>query len=167
MSTQLQMSDAERERRRMAAVAFVNSGHEQKDAAEAFGVSEASISAWMKTYRRRSWSGLKAEPRSGRPRKLSAHRERQVLGWFSRSAVEFGFSNELWTARRVAQLIHRKWKVKFHPRYVNQWLAERRITPQKPERRPRERDDDEIRRWLRYTWPQLKNAPPGCERTSF
>ena len=25
-----------------------------------------------------------------------------------------------------------QWRIRFHPRYFNQWLAERRITPQKP-----------------------------------
>jgi transposase len=116
---------------------------------------------------RRGPRGLAAKPGRGRHRKLSRRQERQVLGWFTKSATEFGFANELWTGGRVAQLIRRKFGVKFHPRYVNQWLAERRITPQKPQRRPRERDDEEIRRWTRSTWPQLKNAPPGCARTWF
>ena len=44
----------------------------------------------------------------------------------------FGFPTELWTAARTAQVIYRKWRIKFHPRYLSQWLAERRITPQKP-----------------------------------
>lgn len=64
---------------------------------------------------------------------------------------------DLWSAPRVASLIQRKFGKKFHPHYLNQWLAERRITSQKPERQARERDDREVRRWLREEWPRIKN----------
>ena len=50
------------------------------------------------------------------------------------------------------------------PAITNEWLAERRVTPQKPRRQPRERDDEAIRHWVRYVWPSIKNntatAPP-------
>lgn len=151
----------------MAAVRFVLAGHEQREAAEAWGVSEGSVSGWMKVYHRYGWEGLKAKPRAGRPRNLTPAQERQVLGWFTKSATEFGFANELWTAPRVAQLIRKKFDVAFHPRYLNQWLAERRITPQKPRRRPRERDDERIEKYRRYDWPQLKNGLAAAARSSF
>jgi transposase len=59
----------------------------------------------------------------------------------------------------VARLIRQKWDVKFHPRYVCAWLAQRRVTPQKPRRQPRERDDGAIQNWLRHDWPLIQNAP--------
>lgn len=160
------MTAAELERRRRLGVQRVRDGHKQAEAARFLGVTRSAVCQWVKAARRGP-RGLRAKPGRGRPAKLTRRQERQVLGWFSKSATEFGFPNELWTAGRVARVIRRRWGVKFHPRYVSQWLAERRITPQKPRRRPRERDDDEIRRWLRYTWPQIKNAPPGSERTWF
>ena len=51
--------------------------------------------------------------------------------------------------------------IKFHPRYINQWLAERRITPQKPRFQAREQDEDEVRRWLREEWPRIKKVRRG------
>lgn len=163
----MRMTRAEQERRRRAAVAFVRSGRPQLEAAAAFGVAASTICGWMKKFRRRGEAGLAARHGSGRPSKLSPRQERQVLGWFLKPATEFGFANELWTAPRVALLIKRKFGVKFHVRYVNQWLAERRITPQKPRRRPRERDDERIERWKRYNWPQIKNGPADAVRTSY
>lgn len=159
MSTHQRITSAELERRRRLAVERVESGYSQQTTADFLGVSKSAVSQWMKAYRKRGDVGLAAKPRSGRPRKLTKRQEKTVLGWFSKSATEFGFSNELWTAPRVAKLIRREWKVKFHPRYLNQWLAQRRITPQKPQRRPRERDDGAIGKWLRYDWPRLQNAP--------
>ena len=84
--------------------------------------------------------------------------EREVLRWFRHSPTEFGFPTELWTAPRVAKLIAKHFHVHFHPRYVNQWLAKRRITPQKPALRSYKRNDREVRRWLREEWPRIKKA---------
>jgi transposase len=158
MSTHTRVTAAELERRRRLAVDRVHSGYSQQATAEFLGVSKSAVSQWMKAHRRRGEAGLAAKPRPGRPRKLTKRQERTVLGWLGKSATQFGFPNELWTAPRVAKLIRRTWGVKFHPRYVCHWLARRRITPQKPQRVPRERDDDAIAKWLRYDWPRLQNA---------
>jgi transposase len=149
---------AELERRRRLAVDRVRSGYTQTEVAQFFGVNIRSVSRWMKAYRERGAAGLAARTPPGRPPKLTPRQERQVLQWFRGSPTEFGFSTELWTAPRVAALIWKKFRVKFHPRYINQWLAERRITPQKPERQARERDDREVERWLREEWPRIKKA---------
>jgi transposase len=107
---------------------------------------------------------LAAKQSPGRPRQLTSAQETEVMGWFSRSPTEFGFSTELWTAPRVAKLIVKKFRVRFHPRYINQWLAQRRITPQKPAHQARERDEREVRRWLRKEWPRIKKVRRGVER---
>ena len=166
-TTSTRMSRAEQQRRRLAAVAFVEAGQTQAAAAQAFGVTQGAVSNWVRAKRKRGAVGLRARYGSGRRPKLSRSQERQVLGWFARPATDFGFANELWTAPRVAQLIRKKFDVEFHPRYVNAWLAQRRITPQKPRRRPRERDDERIEKYRRYDWPQLKNGPAGAVRSSF
>jgi transposase len=147
------------------AVARVRLGYTQQEVADFFAVNVRSVQRWMRAYREHGLSGLKATPATGRPPRLSPKQEREVLRWFRRSPREFGFPTELWTARRVAQLIQRKFRKKFHPRYLNQWLARRRITPQKPERQARERDDREVRRWLREEWPRIKKVPGVGVRT--
>ncbi len=150
---------AELERRRRLAVLRVRSGYTQKEVADFLGVHARSVQRWMRTYREHGMRGLKARPAPGRVPKLTLPQERKVLRWFRRSPTEFGFSTELWTAPRVATLILRKFRKQFHPRYLNQWLAQRRITPQKPSRQARERKEREIRRWIREEWPRIKKVP--------
>lgn len=120
------------------------------------GVTRGAVCKWVKAARDGP-QGLLAKPGRGRPAKLTPSQERQVLRWFNKPATNFGFPNELWTAPRVAQVIRRKWKVKFHPRYINQWLAERRITPRKPRRQPRERNNQAIQHGVRYLGPRINN----------
>jgi transposase len=149
---------AELERRRRLAVERVLEGYSQQEVAEFLGISKGTLSGWMKAYREGGWSALACKPHPGRPRRLTSAQEQQVLGWFTRSPTEFGFPNELWTAKRVAQVIAREFSIRFCPRYLSQWLAARRITPQKPRRQPRERNEPAIQAWLRSEWPRLKNG---------
>jgi transposase len=112
----------------------------------------------MAAYRQDRRRGLAAKPHPGRPAKLTVHQAGLVLNWLRKSPTSFGFATELWTAPRVAQVIQRKFKVSFHPRYLNEWLTARNITPQKPQHYARERDESAIKRWTRYKWPRIKNA---------
>lgn len=154
-------SGPELERRRQLAVRRVLSGYTQTEVAQFLDVHLRSVQRWMHAYRKFGRAGLKAQPTPGRPSRLSAAQERQVLSWFRRSPRSFGFATELWTAGRVAEVIRRKFHREFHPHYISQWLARRRITPQKPERQARERDSREVRRWLREEWPRIKKARRG------
>lgn len=151
-------TSAELERRRRLAVDRVRSGYTQQEVADFLRVHLRSVQRWMQTYREEGMRGLKAKPAPGRPPRLSINQERQVLRWFRKSPCEFGFPTELWTAPRVTELIQRKFHQEFHPHYINQWLADRRITPQKPERQARERNHREVRRWLREEWPRIKKV---------
>ena len=154
----------ELERRRQLGVARVREGHSQAAVAGFLGVTRSAVCKWVKSARAGP-RGLLAKPGRGRPPKLTRQQEQQVLRWFQKPATNFGYPNELWTAPRVAEVIRRKWKVRFHPRYINEWLAERRITPQKPRRQPRERNDETIQHWVRYLWPRIKNERARCART--
>jgi transposase len=154
-------SGPELERRRRLAVRRVRSGYTQTEVAQFLDVHLRSVQRWMQAYREFGRAGLKAQPTPGRPPKLSALQERRVLSWFRRSPREFGFPTELWTAPRVTELIRRKFRKEFHPHYINQWLAQRRITPQKPALQARERNERKVRRWLREEWPRIKKVRRG------
>lgn len=148
---------AELEKRRFLAITRLNEGYSAQEISEFLGVNIRTVFDWQAKYRKRGERGLQAKPPPGRKRKLTPFQERTVLGWFLQNPKKFGFHTELWTARRVAQLIERKWGVKFNSRYLNGWLARRRITPQKPQRVAREADPKAIEHWTTQDWPSLKN----------
>ena len=148
----------ELERRRRLAVERVSDGYTATDVAEFLGVHPASVRKWCATHQKRGDAGLAAKPPPGRPPKLTLARQRQVVRWLYKNPKSFGFATELWTAARVAQVIERKWGVKFHPNYLNAWLTERGITPQKPLKRPRERNPEIIEHWKTHTWRRIQNA---------
>lgn len=117
----------------------------------------------MATFRGRGAAGLDARPASGRPPKLAHDQERQVLAWLQDNPTDHGFPNELWTAHRLGELVRRRWGVTFHRRYLSAWLRQRGITPQKPQRVPRERDPQRIARWLASDWPRIQKKRAASE----
>jgi len=152
-----QGSAEELERRRRLAIDRLNDGYTQQEVADFLDVNVRTVRRWWRRYRKNGANGLDAKPHPGRPRKLNRRQEGYVLNWLRKNPKSFGFATELWTAPRLAQVIHRKFGVAFHPRYLNQWLAERKVTPQKPQRKARERNDDKIEQWKKLDWPRIKN----------
>ena len=140
----------------MLAVQRVGEGWAQKDVAAFLGVHPVTVKTWIARHRADGDDGLKAKPTPGRPRFLTAEQERKVLGWLAQAPTKHGFDTDLWTARRVAELIRKKLGVQFHPNYLREWLTKRNHTPQKPARRARQRDQAKIDRWVAEDWPRIQ-----------
>lgn len=151
-------SAEELERQRHRAVQRVREGNSPAQVAYFLGVHPASVRKWWRAYQQQGEVALAAKPHPGRIPKLTPARERQVLTWLHKNPKSFGFATELWTAARVAQVIERKWGVSFNSNYLSEWLTRRDVTPQKPQKRPRERDDVAITHWRTHKWPRLQNA---------
>jgi transposase len=149
---------AELERRRILAVSRLLDGYSVSEVADFLGVTERTVYAWQAAYRQQGEAGLQAQPPPPRPTKLSARQARLVLTWFGQSPKSFGFATDLWTGRRVAEVIRRKWGIDFNWRYLLTWLKRHDITPQKPQRVSREADPDALERWRSHDWPRLKNG---------
>ena len=157
---------AELEARRVLAVRRVGEGWAQKDVAAFLGVHPVTVKKWVARHRAAGAAGLAPTPTPGRPRFLTDEQERKVLGWLDEAPTRHGFDTDLWTARRVAELILRRFGVRFHPNYLREWLARRNYTPQKPARRARQRDQAAIDRWVAEDWPRIQKRQSRTTPTS-
>jgi transposase len=157
---------AELEARRRLAVRRVEEGWSRKDVAAFRGVHPETVAGWVRAHTAGGDTALAAKPHPGRAPFLTAGQERRVLGWLADPPTRHGFRTDLWTARRVAELILRKLRVRFHPHYLREWLTRRDYTPQKPARRARQQDPVEVRRWLEEDWPRVKKKSGGGRPTS-
>lgn len=162
-----QGSAEELEGRRRRAVALIDQGEDKHAVARILGVGIRSVDRWLQHRRERGAKGLAAKPHPPRPSRLTAARQRQVLRWLVRNPTEFGFATELWTARRVVQLIERRWHVHYHPHYMSRWLSAHGISPQKPRRQALERNEQVVEAWIRKIWPGIKKGPGASMRGSW
>lgn len=157
----------ELEARRRIAVDKVRGGWSQSQVAEFLGVHPVTVAKWMARHRANGAGGLVAKPTPGRPRFLTPAQERQVLRWLVDKPTDHGFRTDLWTARRVAELIRRRLAVSYHPNYLRDWLSKRGYSPQKPRRRPKQRNQSVIDQWVAKDWPRIQKKRRRRTPTSF
>ncbi len=106
-------------------------------------------------------AGLSAKPQKGPRPKLSPDDLTALEGELLKGPRAHGFPTELWTLARVAEVIERCFRVRYHPCHV--WKVLRRMgwSAQKPERRAREQNEEAVRKWREEEWPRIKKGLDG------
>jgi transposase len=121
------------------------------------GSSVSSAYRWRAAWQH--GSKLRAKRHAGRTPYLSASQRSELAAALARGTRCWGYAPDGWTGPLVRDLIVRLFGVEFHPEYVPRLLHRLGWSPQKPERRARERNEADIARWRRETWPRLKKEP--------
>lgn len=154
-------SPAELEARRRRAVALLEDGLGVREVARQIGCSPTSVSRWQAEVRAGGADALRPKPTPGRPPRITPRQRAKLLKSLLRGARAHGFSTDLWTLPRVAEVIARTFGVRYHPAHVWKILRGEGWSCQKPERRARERDEAAIERWRTERWPHIKKRSPG------
>jgi transposase len=103
------MKDLERRRRRGARL--LAAGDSQVEVARRVGVSRQTVMRWERARQEGGIEALRRAPHFGRPERLSAEQRQELVRLLKEGALAAGFSTELWTAPRIAQLIEIKFAV--------------------------------------------------------
>lgn len=149
------------ERRRYKAIALWREHVGPGDIARRLGVDRRSVHRWLSVFQDRGREGLEAVPAPGRPTKLTAGERESLRRLLLEGATAYGFPTDLWTGPRVLDLIRRRFAVTYHANHISRLLRSMGFSPQRPERRARERDEEAIRGWVRDQWPRVKKTPSG------
>ena len=133
-------------------------GEKQADIARKLGVQRQSVSRWHKAYLKGE-KNLRWNGRKGRPRTLSAKDLRHLETSLKRGASSHGYDSDLWTLRRVADVIEKQ--AAFRPNTVFVWRTLKLIgwSSQRPAKKAIQRDEAAIERWKKTKWPQIKKKP--------
>jgi transposase len=147
------------EQRRMRAAELFERGVIPAEVARQVGVSHQIVSDWRAAWRRSGRDGLRAAGRAGRLPKLSREQLAQVEVELAKGAEANGYTTDLWTLKRVAEVIERVTGVSYHPARVWHILREGLgWSWQRPARRATERNDEAVHQWVKRRWPQLKKG---------
>ena len=147
------------EKRRLDAIALFEDGMAQVSIAKKLRVHDRTIRRWIASFRREGRKGVEAKPVPGRPPKLTTRQQDALAKLLDKGAVASGYATELWTCPRVARLVEKRFGIGYHVDHVGRLLKSMGFTPQKPERRARERDEKTIQRWVRQDWADVKKKP--------
>ena len=153
------------EERRRRAMSLLDEGLGVREVARQVKCSPASVSRWKSEVRARGPDGLRAKPAPGRPRMLSTAQRKRLLNLMLKGAAAYGYSTDLWTLPRVAEVIERTFGVRYHPAHVWKILRGEGWSCQKPERRARERDETAIQKWREERWPHIKKRQASRQKS--
>jgi transposase len=114
------------------------------------------VSQWIKRGREGSVTALRTRTRPGGPARLTSEQRAQIPGLLARGAPAYGFRGDVWTAKRIAEVIRRTFGVRYHPDHVNRLLRRAGWSRQQPIERATQRDEEAIRHWHEERWPALR-----------
>ncbi len=152
-------SAAEIEARRKRALKLLHEGLSLHEVGRRVGCAAISVLRWRDARDQGGAAGLKVRSSPGRPRKLSAKQDQQLLRLLKKGAAAHGFSSDLWTTKRVAELIEVHFGVGYHHDHIGRLLHRLHWSVQRPERRARERNEETIETWKQRDWPRVKKTP--------
>src|SRR5437899_426852 len=110
------------ERRRQRAIALLKEGRAPVEVARLVGVDRRSVRRWNAAHRMQRAAGLAARPVLGRPWKLTARQREKLEVLLLCGAGASGFESDLWTCPRVAQVIGRRFRIRYHVDHIGRLL---------------------------------------------
>ena len=154
---------AELEARRRIAAGLLRDGKQLAEIAQLVGVSLSSVKRWKKAWKDGGEQALAAKPHPGPSQKLSDCQKQRLTKILSCGARAAGYRTELWTCKRIAKVIEKAFGISYHPGHVWRILRSLGWSPQRPERRARERNEAAVEKWRGHDWPRIKK---GLSRAS-
>ncbi len=144
--------------RRLKAAQMFEQGHSQAEVVRRWGVSRPTAHRWYRAWRRQGRDGLRGAGRAGRRPRLSAEGRLRLVAALLEGPTAWGFRTDLWTLKRVGQVIAKTCHVSYSVPQVWRVLGQLGWSRQRPDRRARERNERAIRRWVRGPWPRVKKT---------
>lgn len=136
-------------------------GRTLREVAGMIGCEASSVMRWRNAWLESGEEGLKVVAACGRPCKLTDAQLRRLVKLLLKGPLKHGYTTDLWTTARVAELIERFFGVRYDRDHVGRVLHRLGWSHQKPQRRAIERDEQAIDEWKRKRWPQVKKTPGG------
>ncbi len=151
--------------RRQRAVKMLAEELSLNEIARRIACSPSSVMRWRDLWDALGEEGLKVRKATGRPAKMNERQKNKLLKLLLRGPMAFGWRTDVWTTRRVAELIRKEFSIDYHFTHVARILHALHWSPQKPERRALERNEVAIERWKATSWRKVKKTPRGWAPT--
>lgn len=150
-------------KKRVRAGRLLQKGKTPAEIAIDVGVARQTVYTWKTIFDEGGIDALRAVPLRGRPATLDEAQRQELRRAVLQNPTEHGFGTELWTLKRVSVVIKRLHGVKLSLSQIWRILGSLGFSPQKPDKRAIERNEDVVRNWKRREWPALKKKPSERE----
>jgi transposase len=134
-------------------------GHTTGEIADHLKVHRSTVPLWIDQWNRYGKEGLLEGHRSGRPAALSGAERERLRDILDSGPVAYGLETGIWTSPLVRQVIEEEFGQRYHAGHVRKLLRQLGCSVQRPTTRLVQADVEQHRKWLRYTYPNLKKTP--------
>lgn len=145
--------------RRLKALELYRAGIWQSEISRKLDVSRQTVSRWILAYKTSGKKALVWNGKKGRPSKLSPQALRRIEKALLRGPKAFGYKTDLWTLRRIRDLISKMEGVTYDQATVWRLLKKLSWSPQRPAKKAIQRDEAAIETWRKEAWPRIKKKP--------
>lgn len=152
--------------RRRRALALLDQGYSLNEVARRIDCQASSVMRWRDAREREGDKAFEVGVSPGRPSKLTDADKRRLIRLLVQGPMAHGHPTDLWTCERIAKLIWKQFRVRYHRDHIGRLMRDLGWSYQKPERRALERDEQAIDRWKRKDWPRVKKTLRGWVPTS-
>ncbi len=139
-------------------------GHTTGEIAQHLKVHRTTVPLWIDHWNRHGATGLWEGHRSGRPSGLSADDRQKLCDILDSGPVAYGLDTGIWTSPLARQVIEEEFGQQYHTGHVRKLLQQLGYSVQRPTTRLVQADLKQKRKWVRYTYPNLKKTPNAKAR---
>jgi transposase len=134
-------------------------GHTTGDIAQQLKVHRSTVPLWIEHWNLYGEEGLWEGHRSGRPAGLTDSQRQRLCDILDSGPVAYGLDTGIWTSPLVSQILRQDFQQPYHPGHVRKLLRQLGYSVQRPTTRLVQADSKQKRKWVRYTYPNLKKTP--------
>lgn len=133
-------------------------GYTPGQIAQQLKVHRSTVPDWINLWNDYGAEGLWEGHRSGRPCRLDPQQREKLGDILDSGPVAYGLETGIWTSPLVSQIIHYEFGQQYHPGHVRKLLKQMDYSVQRPTTRLVRADPRKKRKWVRYTYPNLKKT---------
>jgi len=127
--------------------------------AQTLRVHRSTVPLWIQNWNGHGVESLPEGHRCGRPAGLSRGQQTSLADIINSGPVAAGFATGIWTCPLIAQVIAAEFSQTYHPGHVRKLLKQMGYSVQRPIASLVQADVAQHRKWVRYTYPNLKKTP--------
>ena len=154
------------EERRYSVADFLKQNLSLQEIARQIGCHPTTVMRWRNALLSGGQMALKAKPVPGRPSRLTSKEKKRLVRFLIQGALAHGYPTEVWTTQRIADLIERRWGVKYHRNHVAKILHQMGWRYHKPEHWPFACDEAATAEQKQPASPPVIKAPQGWQPIS-
>lgn len=154
------LGSKERYEFRKRAITLWEAGTKQKELSEIFGIRGATVSAWVKAYRKKGLAGLKDNVRGvkSEDKKLLNPKQEKAIQKMIIDVMpdQLKLPYALWTRKAVKELVEQEFGIKLAINTMGDYLRSWGFSPQKPKKKAYEQNPKAVQKWLDEEYPLIK-----------